>query len=125
MELDMYRYTKEAMDEKDAADAATAGQPSPQQSTTAAAEAAAEAAEAAASTAAAAAAASIPVAEKPAAVAPPNTPDNCKYELRGIVVHSGTANAGHYYSYIKVCPSAYHAETKQASPWLACASDAP
>lgn len=26
----------------------------------------------------------------------------CAYELRGIVVHSGTANAGHYYSYIKV-----------------------
>ncbi len=24
------------------------------------------------------------------------------YELRGVVVHSGTAFAGHYYSYIKV-----------------------
>lgn len=31
---------------------------------------------------------------------------DCHYELRGIVVHSGTANAGHYYSYIKVLPAA-------------------
>jgi len=25
-----------------------------------------------------------------------------QYELRGVVVHSGSAFAGHYYSYIKV-----------------------
>jgi len=25
------------------------------------------------------------------------------YHLKGVVVHSGTANVGHYYSYIKVC----------------------
>lgn len=25
-----------------------------------------------------------------------------EYELKGVVVHSGTAFAGHYYSYIKV-----------------------
>ena len=24
------------------------------------------------------------------------------YQLKGVVVHSGTANVGHYYSYIKV-----------------------
>ena len=29
-------------------------------------------------------------------------PGQCKYYLKGIVVHSGTAFAGHYYSYIKV-----------------------
>lgn len=29
-----------------------------------------------------------------------------EYELKGVVVHSGTAFAGHYYSYIKVCLSA-------------------
>ena len=27
-----------------------------------------------------------------------------QYELKGVVVHSGTAFAGHYYSYIKVRP---------------------
>lgn len=26
-----------------------------------------------------------------------------QYHLAGVVVHSGTAFAGHYYSYIKVC----------------------
>ena len=26
----------------------------------------------------------------------------CQYQLKGVVVHSGTAFAGHYYSYIKV-----------------------
>ena len=29
------------------------------------------------------------------------TPDNCKYVLKGVLVHSGTANSGHYYSFIK------------------------
>ena len=29
-------------------------------------------------------------------------PGQCRYYLKGIVVHSGTAFAGHYYSYIKV-----------------------
>ena len=28
-----------------------------------------------------------------------------EFELKGVVVHSGTAFAGHYYSYIKVCLS--------------------
>ncbi len=31
-------------------------------------------------------------------------PEECKYFLKGIVVHSGTAFAGHYYSYIKARP---------------------
>lgn len=29
------------------------------------------------------------------------------YQLKGVVVHSGTANMGHYYSYIKVGLSSY------------------
>lgn len=36
----------------------------------------------------------------------PREPPNAKqyqYTLKGIVVHSGSAFAGHYYSYIKVC----------------------
>ena len=33
-------------------------------------------------------------------------PAECQYYLKGIVVHSGTAFAGHYYSYIKVRPHA-------------------
>lgn len=32
-------------------------------------------------------------------------PGQCRYHLKGIVVHSGTAFAGHYYSYIKVSTS--------------------
>ena len=34
----------------------------------------------------------------------PSTPSQVQYEyeLKGVVVHSGTAFAGHYYSYIKV-----------------------
>ena len=32
-------------------------------------------------------------------------PGQSQYYLKGIVVHSGTAFAGHYYSYIKVRPS--------------------
>ena len=32
----------------------------------------------------------------------PNTPSKqINYELVGVIVHSGQANAGHYYSYIK------------------------
>jgi Ubiquitin carboxyl-terminal hydrolase len=45
-----------------------------------------------------------------ASVAEPATPQSAGssdkavwYHLKGIVVHSGTAFAGHYYSYIKVC----------------------
>eukprot|EP01107_Rhizomastix_libera_P007501 TRINITY_DN2229_c1_g1_i4.p1 TRINITY_DN2229_c1_g1~~TRINITY_DN2229_c1_g1_i4.p1 ORF type:complete len:2745 (+),score=843.60 TRINITY_DN2229_c1_g1_i4:83-8236(+) len=30
-----------------------------------------------------------------------NTPENCEYELMGVLVHSGTAEGGHYYSFIR------------------------
>ena len=29
------------------------------------------------------------------------SPNHYKYQLKGILVHSGDADAGHYYSYIK------------------------
>jgi hypothetical protein len=33
----------------------------------------------------------------------PSIPDwHCQYELRGILAHAGTADSGHYYSFIKV-----------------------
>lgn len=32
----------------------------------------------------------------------PHSEGRYEYELKGVVVHSGTAFAGHYYSYIKV-----------------------
>lgn len=31
----------------------------------------------------------------------PRASSNCKYQLQGILVHAGVADAGHYYSYIK------------------------
>ena len=156
--LDMYPYTKEAMDEKDAAEAASSpssstqlscsqpqdpqppaqeqpgavqpgqgSQPAPaadvvagqtasvpedeltqpaegsQSQSQPSSAAVAAAVEVAAATVAAAEAAGVPVETPPlVSTAQPNRPDSCVYDLRGIVVHSGTANAGHYYSYIKV-----------------------
>ena len=44
--------------------------------------------------------------------APPKLPEN-EYLLSGIVVHSGQANGGHYYSFIRDWTD----ETKQ-SKWL-------
>ncbi len=32
----------------------------------------------------------------------PHSKDHYQYQLKGVVVHSGTAFAGHYYSFIKV-----------------------
>ena len=31
----------------------------------------------------------------------PEGPNQCRYQLKGVLVHSGTANNGHYYSFIK------------------------
>lgn len=33
---------------------------------------------------------------------------DCEYELKGIVIHSGTAAAGHYYSIIKVADNTWY-----------------
>ena len=46
-------------------------------------------------------------AEPPPASKPTNR-QQYQYHLKGIVVHSGTAFAGHYYSYIKVSGSTDH-----------------
>ena len=88
LELNMYRYTKEAMDAAEAAAGAAPGEP-PQPSRPEQGPQASAAEPGAACTSA----------------QDPNTQENCAYELRGIVVHSGTANAGHYYSYAKVGPA--------------------
>jgi hypothetical protein len=32
---------------------------------------------------------------------PPISPQDCQYVLRGVLIHSGNANSGHYFSYIK------------------------
>lgn len=29
------------------------------------------------------------------------TAEDCKYQLKGVLVHAGTANNGHYYSFVK------------------------
>jgi len=39
--------------------------------------------------------------EEEAVLAVPEDRDDFKYELAGVVIHSGTANAGHYYSFIR------------------------
>jgi len=45
------------------------------------------------------------------------------YQLKGIVVHSGTAFAGHYYSYIKARPLGHAGALRlQASSAACCAS---
>ena len=80
LELDMWKYTVEGLAERDA------------------------------STEAAAVSAGKPDASAPgeAGAARPGTPKagahglQYMYQLKGVVVHSGTANVGHYYSYIKV-----------------------
>lgn len=46
------------------------------------------------------AAAPVPQPAAPPAAAPLNRGGGYKYKLAGIVVHSGQANGGHYYSYI-------------------------
>ena len=81
LELDMWKYTVEGLAERDAS-----------------------------AEAAAAASAGKPDAPAPgeAGAARPGTPKagahglQYMYQLKGVVVHSGTANVGHYYSYIKV-----------------------
>ena len=101
LELDMWKYTVEGLAERDAS--------------------------------AEAAAASAGRADAPApgeAGAPrPGTPKagahgmQYMYQLKGVVVHSGTANVGHYYSYIKVrqC-SSLPLRSEHRAPFLASPS---
>ena len=64
--------------------------------------AAAAAAAAAASAAGAGAAAAAGVAIKPGDAGLPSlSPEDCNYILKGVLVHHGTANSGHYYSVIQ------------------------
>lgn len=80
LELDMWKYTVEGLAERDAS----------------------------AEVAAASAARPDATASGEAGAARPGTPKagthglQYMYQLKGVVVHSGTANVGHYYSYIKV-----------------------
>jgi len=73
-EIDMYRYTVTGLEEREAREAAASGDPEEEGPTT----------------------------TPPTTSASAQSPEECKYYLKGIVVHSGTAFAGHYYSYIKV-----------------------
>ena len=85
-ELDMYKYTVDGLAAREAADAVAAA-------------AAASEAAAAGPSGAAEGAADAPGTPK---LPLPNA-RQYQYGLKGIVVHSGSAFAGHYYSYIKVC----------------------
>ncbi len=95
-ELDMYKYTVDGLAAREEADAAASS------------EAAAASLAAADDGGDAAAASSEGHESAMSAAAEPSTPKeppNAKqyqYTLKGIVVHSGSAFAGHYYSYIKV-----------------------
>lgn len=79
LELDMWKYTVEGLAERDAA--------------------AADGAPAGASKADAAPSAD---GARPGALKAGAHGMQYLYQLKGVVVHSGTANVGHYYSYIKV-----------------------
>ncbi|EIE24996.1 hypothetical protein COCSUDRAFT_46553 [Coccomyxa subellipsoidea C-169] len=96
-ELDMYKYTVDGLAAREEADAAASSE-------------AATTSLAAADDGVAAAAASSEGHESAMSTAAepstPKEPPNAKqyqYTLKGIVVHSGSAFAGHYYSYIKSC----------------------
>lgn len=55
-----------------------------------------------------------------ATTASPADPEQYKYSLKGIVVHSGTAFAGHYYSYIKVACLPTASSSSSKPPVKAC-----
>lgn len=94
-ELDMYKYTVDGLAAKEAADAAAvAAGSSPAAASVAGPQGGA--------TPDAAAGAASPAVEPPGTPRPPQHGQQYQYTLKGIVVHSGTAFAGHYYSYIKV-----------------------
>ncbi|BDA41234.1 probable ubiquitin carboxyl-terminal hydrolase FAF-X [Coccomyxa sp. Obi] len=93
-ELDMYKYTVDGLAAKEEADAAAATAAGPSDS-------AADADVASTSSPAAAESAAPSTVEPTTPKDQPNA-KQYQYSLKGIVVHSGSAFAGHYYSYIKV-----------------------
>ena len=46
------------------------------------------------------------------------TPTDTRYALSGVVVHSGMANAGHYYSYIRVRDAPGHEGPNHGKWWV-------
>ncbi len=93
-ELDMYKYTVDGLAAREEADAANGSAAGPSGSATTA--------DVASTTSSSAAESAATPAPEPTT---PKNPPNAKpyqYTLKGIVVHSGSAFAGHYYSYIKV-----------------------
>lgn len=90
LELDVYKYTVDGLAEREQAEAAAASEAAgaadaagPPGSAGGEGEGAAQSGDA-------------------ASLQPPHDPQQYQYSLKGIVVHSGSAFAGHYYSYIKV-----------------------
>ena len=94
-ELDMYKYTVDGLAAKEAADAAAAAAGSSPAAPNAAGPQGGALRDAAGNGAG-------PAVEPPGTPRPPQHDQQYQYTLKGIVVHSGTAFAGHYYSYIKV-----------------------
>ena len=95
-ELDMYKYTVDGLAAKEAADAAAAAAGSSPAAQNLAAPQGGALRDAAGNGGAG------PAVEPPGTPRPPQHDQQYQYTLKGIVVHSGTAFAGHYYSYIKV-----------------------
>ena len=90
----MYKYTVDGLAAKEAADAAAAAAGS-SPATTVSGPQSRGLPEIAGNSAG-------PAVEPPGTPKPPQHEQQYQYTLKGIVVHSGTAFAGHYYSYIKV-----------------------
>ena len=117
LELDVYKYTVEGLAEQEAAQAATvasaAADPGPVSSpdaepgpeVTGTSEDEVPTTGPGPGSAAAAGAAAAAAGPGPGLRSPAASRTTYVYQLKGIVVHSGTAFAGHYYSYIKAHPA--------------------
>lgn len=112
-ELDMYKYTVDGLAAKEEADAAAASAAGPSES--------AANADVASTSSAAAESAATSAAEPTSPKNPPNA-KQYQYSLKGIVVHSGSAFAGHYYSYIKVGCARYVFQLPAVSVTFNCSS---
>lgn len=103
----MYKYTVDGLAAKEEADAAAASAAGPSDS--------AARADVASTSSPAAESAATSAAEPTTPKHPPNA-KQYQYTLKGIVVHSGSAFAGHYYSYIKVGCTSYNLIYLRAVP---------